>query len=121
MHAPAPAPSHHPAPELASADRPAPAGQAPQAPEPAPADVPAPAEGEITVSRTLVKSHPELSEMIASDGRFDDGRLTVSMVERGFGTMVTLSAAPDAGITETELTEALAQLSEPQRRPFNAT
>ncbi len=89
--------------------------------EPAAIRPPAPAGEEIKVSRTLVKSQPELEELIASDPRFAAEGMAVSMAEHGFGTMVTISAGSSAGLTEDQLAEALADLSEPQRRPFTNT
>ncbi len=82
---------------------------------------PLPAMGEIQVSRTLVKSQPELEELVASDPRFAVEGMAVSMTGRGFGTMVTISADTAAGITQDHLAEALAGLAEPQRRPFTNT
>lgn len=105
MHAPAPA------------SVPVPAAQ----PEAAAIQPPAVAGEEIQVSRTLVKSQPEIEEIISSHPRFATEGMEVSMAERGFGTMVTISAGPSAGLTEEQLAEALADLSEPQRRPFTNT
>jgi hypothetical protein len=67
----------------------------------------------IEVSRTLMKSEPELAELVASvEG------VEVTMAEKGFGTRVRLRAAERSGLGEAELEALLDQLAEPQRRPF---
>jgi hypothetical protein len=68
----------------------------------------------IEVSRTLMKSEPELAELVESvEG------LEVTMAEKGFGTRVELRAAPGSGLGEDDLEAVLDRLAEPQRRPFS--
>jgi hypothetical protein len=68
----------------------------------------------IQVSRTLMKSEPELAELIATvEG------LEVTMAEKGFGTRVEISASDDSGLVEADLEAVLDRLAEPQRRPFS--
>jgi hypothetical protein len=70
----------------------------------------------IEVSRTLMKSEPELAELIEElDG------LEVSMAERGLGTRVQIRAADDSGLSEGDLERLLDQLAEPQKQPFGST
>jgi hypothetical protein len=67
----------------------------------------------IEVARTLMKSEPELAELIAEvEG------VEVTMAEKGFGTRVELRAADGSGLLEADLEAVLDQLAEPQRRPF---
>jgi hypothetical protein len=67
----------------------------------------------IEVSRTLVKSEPELAELIESiDG------VEVSMAEKGFGTRVEIRATPDSGLSEADLERLMDELAEPSRQPF---
>jgi hypothetical protein len=67
----------------------------------------------IEVSRTLMKSEPELAELIATvDG------VEVTMAEKGFGTRVEIRAAEETGLAEADLEAVLDRLAEPQRRPF---
>jgi len=68
----------------------------------------------IEVSRTLMKSEPELAELI--DGV--EG-LEVRMAEKGFGTRVEVRAAVETGLVEADLEAFLDRLAEPQRRPFS--
>jgi hypothetical protein len=68
----------------------------------------------IEVSRTLMKSEPELAELIqAVEG------LEVTMAEKGFGTRVELRASEQSGFVEADLEAVLDRLAEPQRRPFS--
>jgi hypothetical protein len=68
----------------------------------------------IEVSRTLMKSEPELAELVETvEG------LEVTMAEKGFGTRVRLRAAEDSGLGEADLEAVLDRLAEPQRRPFS--
>jgi hypothetical protein len=68
----------------------------------------------IEVSRTLMKSEPELAELIATvEG------VEVTMAEKGFGTRVELRAAVESGLGEEDLEAVLDRLAEPQRRPFS--
>ena len=72
------------------------------------------AGGMIEVSRTLMKSEPELAELVASvEG------VEVTMAEKGFGTRVQLRADEGSGLLEADLEAVLDRLAEPQRRPFS--
>jgi hypothetical protein len=67
----------------------------------------------IEVSRTLMKSEPELAELVESvEG------LEVEMAEKGFGTRVELRASEESGLAAADLEALLDRLAEPQRRPF---
>jgi hypothetical protein len=69
----------------------------------------------IEVSRTLMKSEPELAELVAQlDG------LEVTMAGRGFGTRVVIRAKPESGLGEADLERCLDELAEPQKRPFDS-
>jgi hypothetical protein len=68
----------------------------------------------IEVARTLMKSEPELTELIAEvEG------VEVTMAEKGFGTRVALRASDGSGLLEADLEAVLDRLAEPQRRPFS--
>jgi hypothetical protein len=67
----------------------------------------------IEVSRTLMKSEPELAGLIEEvEG------LEVRMAEKGFGTRVEIRAPEETGLVEADLEAVLDRLAEPQRRPF---
>lgn len=67
----------------------------------------------IEVARTLMKSEPELAELIAElEG------VEVTMAEKGFGTRVEIRAGDDSGFGEADLERLLDSLAEPQRQPF---
>jgi hypothetical protein len=67
----------------------------------------------IEVSRTLMKSEPELAELVATvEG------LEVTMAEKGFGTRVEVRAAEDSGLSEADLERFLDDLATPSRQPF---
>jgi hypothetical protein len=67
----------------------------------------------IEASRTLMKSEPELAELIeAVEG------LEVTMAEKGFGTRVEVRASEETGLGEADLEAFLDRLAEPQKRPF---
>jgi hypothetical protein len=69
----------------------------------------------IEVSRTLMKSEPELAELVASvEG------VEVTMAEKGFGTRVAVRARDDSGLVEADLEQILDRLAEPQRLPFSS-
>ena len=69
----------------------------------------------IEVSRTLMKSEPELAELIeAAEG------VEVTMAEKGFGTRVEVRADESTGLEVADLEAFLDRLAEPQRRPFSA-
>jgi hypothetical protein len=67
----------------------------------------------IEVSRTLMKSEPELAELIATVKGVE-----VTMAEKGFGTRVEIRAGEETGLAEADLEAVLDRLAEPQRRPF---
>jgi hypothetical protein len=68
----------------------------------------------IEVARTLMKSQPELAELVAAvEG------VEVTMAEKGFGTRVELRAEEQSGLVEADLEAVLDRLAEPQRRPFS--
>jgi hypothetical protein len=68
----------------------------------------------IEASRTLMKSEPELAELIAElEG------LEVTMAVKGFGTRVHVRAAEGSGFGQDDLEAFLDRLAEPQRRPFS--
>jgi hypothetical protein len=75
----------------------------------------------ITVARTLVKSEPELAELVASEARLKADGLGVRLAEKGFGTRVEITASAESGIAESYLETLLDDLAEPQKRPFTAT
>ena len=67
----------------------------------------------IEASRTLMKSEPELTELLdAVKG------VEVTMAEKGFGTRVELRAAEGSGFSEVDLERFLDRLATPQRQPF---
>jgi hypothetical protein len=69
----------------------------------------------IEVSRTLMKSQPELSELVAAvDG------VEVTMAEKGFGTRVEVRAEADAGLSVADLEAILDELAEPRKQPFSS-
>jgi hypothetical protein len=75
---------------------------------------------EIKVQRTLVKSEPELKELMGADPRLSGDGIVVSLAEKGFGTHVEILADPAAGLQRSELEQILDELAEPQKRPFSA-
>ena len=67
----------------------------------------------IEAARTLMKSEPELAELIAEvEG------VEVTMAEKGFGTRVELRAGESSGLAEADLERLLDRLAEPQKQPF---
>ena len=69
----------------------------------------------IEVSRTLMKSEPELAELVAEvEG------VEVTMAEKGFGTRVEIRAEAGSGFVEADLERLLDRLAEPQRQPFGS-
>jgi hypothetical protein len=64
-------------------------------------------------ARTLMKSEPELAELIAE---FEG--VEVTMAEKGFGTRVELRARDGSGLAEPDLERILDGLAEPQKQPF---
>jgi hypothetical protein len=69
----------------------------------------------IEAARTLMKSEPELAELIA-----DVEGVEVTMAEKGFGTRVQLRASEQSGLAEADLERLLDQLAEPQKQPFGS-
>jgi hypothetical protein len=68
----------------------------------------------IEAARTLMKSEPELAELVGSvEG------VEVTMAEKGFGTRVHVRAELSSGLSEADLEAVLDRLAEPQRRPFS--
>jgi hypothetical protein len=103
----------------------------------------------ITATRTLMKSPPELWELVDDEPQLrhwserlgnGDGQIEVMdreperlliwrsrgvkvrlrLEEKGFGTQVEIAAKAASGLTETDLDQVLDELAEPQRRPFSA-
>jgi carbon monoxide dehydrogenase subunit G len=69
----------------------------------------------LEVSRTLVKSEPELAELVDTvEG------VEVTMAEKGFGTRVEVRAAEDSGLVVADLERILDRLAEPQKQPFDS-
>jgi hypothetical protein len=68
----------------------------------------------IEVSRTLMKSEPELAELLDAVEGVD-----VTMAAKGFGTRVLVRADEATGLEVTDLEAFLDRLAEPQRRPFS--
>jgi hypothetical protein len=68
----------------------------------------------IEVSRTLMKSEPELAALV--DGV--EG-VEVTMAEKGFGTRVAIRADDGSGLERADLEAVMDRLAEPQRRPFS--
>jgi hypothetical protein len=67
----------------------------------------------IEASRTLMKSEPELTELVAAvEG------VEVTMAEKGFGTRVELRAGEESGLAAADLERVLDYLAEPQKQPF---
>jgi carbon monoxide dehydrogenase subunit G len=69
----------------------------------------------IEVSRTLMKSEPELQELVAAvEG------VEVTLAEKGFGTRVEIRAGADSGFKLADLERLLDELAEPQKQPFGS-
>jgi hypothetical protein len=67
----------------------------------------------IEASRTLMKSEPELAELLAEvEG------VEVTMAEKGFGTRVAIRAEEETGLEVADLERFLDRLAEPQKQPF---
>jgi hypothetical protein len=67
----------------------------------------------IEAARTLMKSEPELVELVSAiDG------VEVIMAEKGFGTRVAVRADDDSGLAEADLERILDRLAEPEKQPF---
>jgi hypothetical protein len=71
--------------------------------------------GMIEASRTLMKSEPELADLVGGlDG------VEVAMAEKGFGTRVEIRAAEDSGLEIADLERLLDDLGQPQKQPFGS-
>jgi hypothetical protein len=67
----------------------------------------------IEVARTLMKSEPELVDLVAGvEG------VEVTMAEKGFGTRVEIRAEEGSGLERADLERVLDRLAEPQKQPF---
>jgi hypothetical protein len=67
----------------------------------------------IEAARTLMKSEPELVDLLAEvEG------LEVTMAEKGFGTRVEVRADEGTGLEVADLERFLDHLAEPQKQPF---
>jgi hypothetical protein len=67
----------------------------------------------ITAARTLMKSEPELIELLEE---FEG--VEVTMATKGFGTRVEVRADEQTGLEVGDLESFLDRLAQPQRRPF---
>ena len=69
----------------------------------------------IEAARTLMKSEPELVDLLAEvEG------VEVTMAEKGFGTRVEVRADEGTGLEVADLERFLDHLAEPQKQPFGA-
>jgi len=67
----------------------------------------------IEAARTLMKSEPELADLLVEvEG------VEVTMAEKGFGTRVEIRAEEDTGLEMEDLERFLDRLAEPQKQPF---
>jgi len=69
----------------------------------------------IEASRTLMKSEPELTELLSTvEG------VEVTMAEKGFGTRVVIRADEGTGLKVDDLERFLDDLATPSRQPFGS-
>ncbi len=69
----------------------------------------------IEAARTLMKSEPELVQLVAElEG------VEVTMAEKGFGTRVSIRAGEGTGLGEADLERLLDRLAEPRKQPFGS-
>lgn len=69
----------------------------------------------IEVSRTLMKSEPELAVLVEEvEG------VEVTMAEKGFGTRVEVRAAEGSGLSVADLELLLDDLAKPHKQPFGS-
>ena len=69
----------------------------------------------IEVSRTVMKSEPELAQLVEeAEG------IEVTMAEKGFGTRVEVRAAEGSGLSVEDLERFLDGLAEPSKQPFGS-
>jgi hypothetical protein len=76
---------------------------------------------ELHASRKLLKSEPELRELVALVPAVSAGQVRVEFAEEGFGTKVTLAAVAGIELEIAQLEQILDTLAEPQKRPFSAS
>ena len=69
----------------------------------------------IQASRTVMKSLPELAELV---GEVEG--VEVTMAEKGFGTRVEVRAAEGSGLCIADLEGVLDDLAEPRKQPFGS-
>jgi hypothetical protein len=70
----------------------------------------------IEAARTLMKSEPELAELISAvEG------VEVTMAEKGFGTRVEVRASEDSGLCADDLERFLDGLAQPVKQPFGSS
>lgn len=67
-----------------------------------------------------MKSEPELADLVASEERLTKPGVKVTMAEKGFGTRVAITAAPETNLGTAELESLLDELGESHRRPFSS-
>lgn len=68
----------------------------------------------IEAARTLMKSEPELADLVAAvEG------VEVTLAEKGFGTRVEVRAEEATGLERADLERFLDRLAEPQKQPFS--
>ncbi len=72
------------------------------------------------MTRTIVKSAPELRELVDADPRLQAAGVRVSLVEGGFGTRVAITVPVGAELSEADLGRILDELAAPTKRPFTA-
>ncbi|MFN8161875.1 MAG: hypothetical protein U0R52_12620 [Solirubrobacterales bacterium] len=71
------------------------------------------------MARTLVKSEPEVVELISAEPRLNSEDVEVTLAEKGFGTRVAIAAGPRSGFDREALERMLDDLAEPRKRPFS--
>jgi hypothetical protein len=69
----------------------------------------------IEAARTVMKSEPELADLLQSvEG------VEVRLAEKGFGTRVEVRAEEDTGLEVADLERLIDRLAEPQKQPFGS-
>lgn len=66
----------------------------------------------------MVKSLPEVQQLVSTEPRLQAEGIEVSLAEKGFGTHVAISATATGGLEESDLERLLDELALPQKRPF---
>jgi hypothetical protein len=69
----------------------------------------------IEAARTLVKSEPELLDLLE-----ELSGVEVILAEKGFGTRVQIRAGDDSGLAEADLERILDDLAAPHKQPFGS-